>query len=156
MTFRLIRLVAVAALALGGMLGAGAGQAGEIGPKIAIDKGKGQCVKPAGEMRRTHMQLLKHRRDETMYDGVRGGKVSLRACLDCHAVKGEDGKFVTVKSPRHFCRVCHDYAAVKPDCWDCHVSVPDKAAGQAMLKLPGHNMRADASGLVRYLEGGKK
>jgi len=102
------------------------------------------------------MKLLKHRRDATMYEGVRGGKESLRACLDCHAVKGDDGKPVTIKSEKHFCRVCHDFAAVKVDCWDCHVSVPDKAAGHAALKFRAGTMRAEASNLKAYLDGGDK
>ncbi len=155
MTSRLNRLAAVLA---GGLLLslAGAAQAGGIAPKPVIDKTKGECVLPADQMRRQHMQILKHRRDETMYQGIRGGKRSLRACLNCHAVKGEDGKPVTIKSEKHFCRICHDYAAVKVDCWDCHVSVPDKAAGQAALKFRAGTMRAEASGMKAYLEGGKK
>jgi hypothetical protein len=34
---------------------------------------------------------------------------------------------VTVSSPQHFCRSCHDYAAVKVDCFECHASRPEAA-----------------------------
>ena len=153
---RLTRLAAIFGFGLAVALGAAAGQAGEVAPKPIIDKTKGDCVLPADQMRREHMNILKHRRDETMYQGVRGGKQSLRACLDCHAVKGDDGKPVSISSPKHFCRVCHDYAAVKVDCWDCHISVPDKAAGHAALKFRAGSMRAETSGLKSYLEGGDK
>ncbi len=156
MISRLTKLASVFAAAAMLTLGAAGGQAGGIAPKVTIDKSKGQCVLPAEQMKRQHMKILKHRRDQTMYFGVRGGKESFMACLTCHAVKGEDGKPVTVKSEKHFCRVCHDYVAVKPDCWDCHVSVPDKAAGQAALKHRAGKMRADAAGLIKYLEGGRK
>ena len=156
MISRLIKLASVFAIAAGLSLGAAGSQAGGIAPKLVIDKSKGQCVLPPEQMKRQHMKLLKHRRDETMFNGVRGGKVSLRACVTCHAIKGDDGKFVTIKSEKHFCRTCHDYIAVKPDCWDCHVSVPDKAAGHAALKRRAGTMRAEASGLIKYLEGGQK
>ena len=156
MISRLTQLVSVFAAAAVLFLGAVGAQAGGIAPKVIIDKSKGECVLPAEQMKRQHMKILKHRRDATMYQGVRGGKRSLQACLSCHAVKGDDGKPVTIKSEKHFCRTCHDYVAVKPDCWDCHVSVPDKAAGRAALKHRAGTMRAEASGLIKYLEGGRK
>ena len=156
MKSRLIILATIVAALVGAALGAAPAQAGDIAPKPIIDKSKGECVAPPGEMRRNHMKYLLHQRDETMYRGVRGKKTSLRACLNCHEVKGDDGKPVTIKSEKHFCRTCHDFAAVKVDCWSCHASVPDKAAGAAALKLPGRNMRASAAGLKKYLEGGDK
>ena len=92
----------------------------------------GQCDLDPKEMRRTHMNLLDHKRDQTMHDGIRTKKFSLKNCIACHAVKDESNKFVTVKDERHFCRSCHDYVAVRIDCFDCHASRPgdtmDKAA----------------------------
>ncbi|HHN66942.1 MAG TPA: hypothetical protein ENK15_02735 [Thermopetrobacter sp.] len=129
--------------------------AGDVAPKVPIDRSKGECVLPGPEMRRQHMELLKHRRDATMYDGVRGGKVAFAACLNCHAVKGDDGKPVTVKSPQHFCRVCHDYTAVKVDCWSCHVSVPRDGAGKQALRPP-HRGATDFAALKKYLKEGRK
>lgn len=131
--------------------------AGDVAPKVPIDRSKGDCVLPGDQMRRQHMDLLKHRRDATMYEGVRGGKVAFSACLSCHAVKGDDGKPVTIKSEKHFCRVCHDYAAVKVDCWSCHVSVPREGSGKQALRMPRQRSETDLAALKRYLkEEGRK
>ncbi len=134
---RAIRQGMTAAL-LGGVVFAavlGVAQAGDLAPKVPIDKSKGDCVLPGDQMRKQHMNILMHRRDDTMFNGVRGGKRSLQACLTCHMVKDETtGKPVTIESPKHFCRVCHDFTAVKVDCWSCHKSVPEETATQAMLK----------------------
>ena len=75
-------------------------------------------------MRRNHMDLMIHKRDKTVHEGIRGKKYSLKACISCHAVLGEDKKPVSVASPKHFCRTCHDYVAVKVDCFQCHASKP--------------------------------
>ena len=88
-------------------------------------KGKGEhCVRDTDFMRRYHMLMLKHQRDETVHEGVRGNDFSLKGCIDCHAVKGADGQPVSYESPKHFCRSCHDYAAVSLDCFECHASQP--------------------------------
>lgn len=83
-----------------------------------------QCVEETGFMRKNHMDLLQHRRDETMHKGIRTKKHSLKNCFSCHVVKDADNKPVTVSNPKHFCRECHDYAAVNVDCFQCHSSVP--------------------------------
>jgi len=138
------------------LAGAGVALAGDVAPKVPIDKAKGECVLPADQMRREHMHILKHRRDETMFHGVRGGKTALEACLTCHVVKGKDGKPVTVASEKHFCRVCHDYAAVRVDCWACHKSVPEQSERQAAL--PGEKERKTALAQLRAFlqQGGRK
>lgn len=96
-----------------------------------------------------HPALLSHDRDMTVVDGVRNIDASLAECVSCHAVKGPDAAPVTVESDQHFCRACHDYAAVKIDCFQCHNSVPD-VADQAMLLPYRENPVAD---LRAYLEG---
>ena len=50
-----------------------------------------KCVEPTDEMRRNHMNLLLHQRDQTMHKGIRTVKHSLKNCVDCHAttVKSE-------------------------------------------------------------------
>ena len=68
-------------------------------------------------MRRNHMDLMIHKRKKTVHEGVRSEQYSLKACISCHAVLGEDKKPVSVASPKHFCRTCHDYVAVKVDCF---------------------------------------
>lgn len=77
-------------------------------------------------MRAYHMEMMKHDRDLTMYDGERDLDASLKECFDCHTVKDEEtGDPVTYQDERHFCRTCHDYAAVKVDCFMCHRSTPE-------------------------------
>ena len=83
------------------------------------------CVEDTDFMRRNHMDLLDHQRDETVHEGIRSKQHSLSECISCHVVMGPDAVPVTVSSPEHFCRSCHDYAAVKVDCFQCHASRPD-------------------------------
>ncbi len=91
-----------------------------------ISKGKGEaCIDDKDFMRLNHMDLLRHDRDKTMRTGNRDIKYSLKKCINCHAVDGPDGKTLTVESPKHFCRSCHDYAAVSIDCFQCHASRPE-------------------------------
>lgn len=87
-------------------------------PRVEVDKST-TCVLPAAEMRREHPNLLKHRRDRTVHEGVRGGGNALAACIDCHA--GKAGGDVA-GGPDAFCQSCHTYAAVKLDCFECHQS----------------------------------
>lgn len=123
-------------------------------------KGRGdKCVAPTDWMRRYHMTTLKHQRDETVHEGIRTKKFSLKGCIDCHQVAGEDGKPVTVADSRHFCRTCHDYVAVKLDCFDCHASRPGEATKTGSGPSNPHaglqtGMSAgDVAALNRYLEG---
>jgi hypothetical protein len=76
-------------------------------------------------MRRNHMRVLMHKRDQTMREGIRNKQYSLRECLACHVVEGADAMPVSIASPDHFCRSCHDYAAVSIDCFQCHASRPE-------------------------------
>ena len=100
--------------------------AGNEGLLPVIPMGQGDsCVEDTDFMRRNHMDLLDHQRDETMKEGIRGKPYSLKECLSCHAVNGPDAIPVTVSSPQHFCRSCHDYAAVSIDCFQCHASRPE-------------------------------
>ena len=95
-------------------------------PMPVIPMGLGDsCVKDTDFMRRNHMDMLKHQRDETMLKGIRVEQYSLKECISCHAVNGPDSIPVTVASPQHFCRSCHDYAAVSIDCFQCHASRPE-------------------------------
>lgn len=95
-------------------------------PLPHISKGKGdRCVEDTEYMRKNHMKLLFHQRDETVHLGIRTKKHSLKECINCHAVKGEDNQPVSIASPKHFCNSCHGYAAVTIDCFECHASKPD-------------------------------
>ena len=93
-------------------------------PVIPMGRGDA-CVEDTDFMRRNHMELLKHQRDETVLKGERREQYSLIECLSCHAVYGPDAIPVTAASPAHFCRSCHDYAAVSIDCFQCHASRPE-------------------------------
>ncbi len=124
-----MRGVLVVALALG-LTAANATLRADEDPLMpAIPKAEGErCVADIALMRREHMNLLSHECDDTMRKGIRKGQFSLKECLVCHAAAGPDGKAVSAESPRHFCRACHDYAAVRVDCFECHASRPGEAA----------------------------
>ena len=109
---------------LTGVVNADPGNANTLQPVIPMGQGEA-CVRDTDFMRRNHMELLKHQRDETTLNGVRSEQTSLKECLSCHAVYGPDAVPVTVASPSHFCRSCHDYAAVSIDCFQCHASRPE-------------------------------
>jgi predicted CXXCH cytochrome family protein len=97
-------------------------------PKPVIEPAKGdQCVADTGFMRRNHMELLKHQRDDTVRAGDRAGKFSLQACIQCHASQKTNS---VAQAETNFCVSCHSYAAVKIDCFECHASKP-KAQGTA-------------------------
>ena len=78
-----------------------------------------QCVEPTETMRRSHMDLLRHQRDDTVHGGIRGAKHSLKGCIECHASRST---MSVAKAPGDFCVACHSYAAVKIDCFECHSS----------------------------------
>jgi hypothetical protein len=91
-------------------------------PVIEAARG-GQCVEDPAFMRRTHMDFLKHQRDDTMRSGIRGAKYSLKTCIECHASQTSNSVTAT---PTNFCVSCHTYAAVKIDCFECHATQPQK------------------------------
>jgi hypothetical protein len=77
-----------------------------------------RCVEDTAFMRANHMKLLATWRDEVVRDGKRfytasdGRTVEMSltgSCLKCHSNKDR------------FCDRCHDYAGVKPTCWNCHI-----------------------------------
>jgi len=157
---RQVLATALLAVALGAMAGIswpGMASAGEASiqvaavPAPAIPEAKPgtECVRDPEFMRRNHMDMLKHKRDLTVHEGNRLPEFSLNECIACHAVKGDDGKNVTVADSRHFCRSCHDYAAVKVDCFQCHASRPE--AGDTALQSSPHGMNVLA--LSEFLKG---
>ena len=86
--------------------------------------GKKECVEPKEFMRGEHMVLLNDWRDGVVRDAYRGyvstanGKrfnMSIQnGCMKCHSSK------------KKFCDECHNYMAVKPFCWDCHIQPKEK------------------------------
>jgi hypothetical protein len=96
-------------------------------PTIAVDRST-QCVEPPEIMRRLHPEMLRHQRDRTVRDGARDAKVSLAACVECHAASGAGVAAGSVTgSAGAFCESCHRYTAVKIDCFECHRSKPANA-----------------------------
>jgi [DsrC]-trisulfide reductase subunit J len=83
-----------------------------------------KCVESKEFMRTEHMQLLNNWRDSVVREGYRkyvsetSGKhynMSLQnECMRCHSNK------------KKFCDQCHNYMAVKPYCWDCHIAPKEK------------------------------
>ena len=122
------------ALALALVLAAGLAPAAPAGvpeaagrvPRPAIEKGKGeQCVEDVQFMRKNHMKLLKHQRDQTVHKGIRTRQHSLNGCIECHASQKTGS---VIGSDQNFCQACHSYAAVKLDCFECHASNPGTRA----------------------------
>ncbi len=117
--------LALCVIALG--LGAAVAPARAAGrtplPVISPAPAGSQCVAPPAEMRRNHMTLLTHQRDDTVRSGVRGAKASLKGCVDCHASARTHS---VAKAETDFCVSCHRYAAVNIDCFECHTG---KAGG---------------------------
>jgi hypothetical protein len=82
-------------------------------------------------IRKDHMDLLRHKRDETMIRGIRTKENSLRGCIDCHVPAQHNGKVLRHEDPEHFCATCHNYVAADPDCFQCHVDHPVSESSSA-------------------------
>ncbi|MGA8863601.1 MAG: hypothetical protein WBM09_09725 [Gallionella sp.] len=99
-------------------------------PKLDIGKG-GQCVAPTEWMRVNHMKVLFKQRNETVHQGIRGSKYSLKNCVECHASLRDNS---VIGRPDSFCEGCHRYEAVKIDCFECHSSKRSSALVQEESK----------------------
>jgi hypothetical protein len=95
-----------------------------------------KCVEPNDVMRRQHMNYLKHQRDDTLRQGIRGEKYSLKECVDCHAVKSPDVMDGKVRTIQPFCKECHSYAAVTIDCFACHTGAANDDGKKMGLDVP--------------------
>jgi [DsrC]-trisulfide reductase subunit J len=81
------------------------------------------CVEATTFMKKEHMQLLNNWRDwavrdgTTVYVNAKGKEYTIslqKTCMKCHSNKTK------------FCDECHNYADVKPYCWDCHIAPKEK------------------------------
>jgi hypothetical protein len=88
-------------------------------PKPELPKDKKECVEETRYMRTSHMQLLNTWREavvrdkDRVYVGLDGKKYEMsltNECMSCHNDK------------KKFCDRCHNYLAVAPYCWDCHLT----------------------------------
>ena len=80
-----------------------------------------ECVLAKDYMSAEHMQLLDLWREsvvreaDRVYTNPKGKQFVMslsNTCLDCHSNKAD------------FCDKCHNYASVRPYCWDCHIDKP--------------------------------
>lgn len=87
-------------------------------PELELGTDAEACIAPTEYMRTSHMDLLDEWRDDVVRRGVRTfvapdgvhHEMSLTdTCIRCHS------------KPEQFCDRCHDYMAVDPYCWDCHI-----------------------------------
>lgn len=90
--------------------------------ETAKTSGQGKCIEDAAYMRAYHMDLLNQWRNAVVRQGYRvyvsssGARHDMsfsNTCLRCHDNKAE------------FCDRCHNYEAVTPPCWTCHVNPPE-------------------------------
>ena len=94
-------------------------------PDIQYPVNEKECIAPREYMNHNHMEILNDWRDKVVRADIRfynqnakpfliDGKpaeMSLtHTCLKCHSNKSE------------FCDRCHNFLAVKPYCWECHVT----------------------------------
>lgn len=149
--FKWLRLVALGAVLLGGVLSfafadnddAAPSSSRVPKPNVVIEKGD-RCVEDEEFMRKNHMKLLMHQRDETMHKGIRTSKYSLKNCIECHASKKNNS---VLGSNDNFCQACHSYAAVKIDCFECHATKPKAAAAFHPIVPPAGKTDANTQGL---------
>lgn len=94
----------------------------------ALPEAKGErCVEPTEVMRRRHAQFILHQRDETVHRGIRTQKHRFVNCIDCHVRPDATGAWPRHTDDGHFCSVCHRYASVTMDCFQCHADRPAEA-----------------------------
>ena len=124
-------------------------------PKPVITKAaKGeQCVEPTDFIRRNHMKLLDHHRDQAVIQGVRTKKHSLKECINCHASENTGS---VAASKDDFCVSCHSYAAVKIDCFDCHSTKPQGSAAMHPLSAETAQYKHDPAALANSKLGAEE
>jgi len=128
-----------------------AGDLGPTPPKAKMNFSENsKCVKPIDDIRRNHMELLKHKRDLTLREGVRTKTDSLVECIDCHVTPNEKGEYARISEDGHFCSSCHNYAGVSIDCFDCHSDLPEDAAKHmhSLNKKNPHHKDMTAKGSI--------
>ena len=110
------------------LVACGAEQGGALTPSLMAAQKQFETIEQRdlhiAEMRSNHMNLLKHKRDLTVYQGIRTPKHSLNGCIDCHVPVPTVDKVVKHTNREHFCMTCHVELAVKIDCFQCHADRP--------------------------------
>lgn len=95
-------------------------------PHLLAEARGDQCVEETDYMRRAHMDLLMHERDEAKRYGRRNPDHSFVGCIDCHV-----SPMASKNDPAgHFCLACHSFNAVRMDCFQCHLDRPASALSE--------------------------
>lgn len=134
------------------LVGASISGAGAYEGKHKIDAKGDKCVRETDFMRRNHMDLLKHQRDDTMRKGIRTTQNSLKGCIDCHASPVNNS---VIGTNDNFCQGCHNKVAVKLDCFECHSSKPRPATAAAPKAMTAQAGVAGQEKLANSGEGSK-
>lgn len=93
-----------------------------------------QCVEPTDVMRRDHMKILMHERDEAKRYGRRNPDHSFVGCVDCHVSPTANREDPST----HFCMACHEFNAVRMDCFQCHTDRPSDAVASPHRSVDLH------------------
>ncbi len=96
-----------------------------------------KCVQPTEVMRRDHYEFLLRHREQTVHEGIRTKKYSLKACIQCHVPQEGTTAAAEAKGKGFFCQNCHLYAGVKVDCFECHSKKPVKDTAFHPMVTPG-------------------
>jgi len=112
-----------------------------------------ECVESEDEMKRNHMNYILHQRDETVHKGIRTRQYALEECINCHAIKDDDGEYIRVEDSRHFCASCHTYASVNIDCFQCHADIPVRETGLHQSQSGDGNRSGESSLQLLATEG---
>jgi len=112
-------------------------------PKALHEVPGTKCVEDPEVMRRTHMDKLKHHRDQVLREGIRTKKYNIEECINCHVPAKEETAADGKDSNGHFCMNCHAYAGVKIDCFECHNTLPQKPAMFHPIVTPGMETTKD-------------
>jgi hypothetical protein len=99
-------------------------------PSPALPTNAEHCIEK--DMRAQHMQVIDEWRDTVVREGITEKYKSTsfpgetyersltKTCLmQCHATGDVDS---TVSVQERFCNECHEYANIRPNCWDCHLT----------------------------------
>lgn len=130
MTSKFSKVILASALAFATLLAGCSKAPTEADLNLATAKQKAEeCVEPEDVIRTKHMDFLMHQRDETMIEGIRETKHSLKECINCHVAETkQDGSPLHYGDEEHFCTTCHAAVGQKIDCFQCHADRPQ--AGQ--------------------------
>lgn len=145
----LLRLAGIATVCMF-MFGAVAGGPENIPPPKGNYDEDTLCVEPVEIMRRQHFEYILDHRDLTVIEGIRTKKHSLIGCIDCHITPNAEGVYARYSEETHFCASCHQFAAVRIDCFQCHADRPAEAIRKALK--PDQRARPPEKELLETLQ----